>query len=107
MLFRSWPVNAPSQPFRGFSGTAPVVVFLPLPDSSGQFCQAWVSPTGEFNLTQVPPGEYRVIAFDHQPQELEYENPEALAKYEDVGQVLRLVPGQNEHLRLTLNRESQ
>ena len=103
----NWPVNAPSQPFRGFSGTAPVVVFLPLPDSSGQFCQAWVSPTGEFNLTQVPPGEYRVIAFDHQPQELEYENPEALAKYEDVGQVLRLVPGQNEHLRLTLNRESQ
>lgn len=103
----NWPVNAPNQPINRFSGSAPVVVFLPLPESSGQFCQAWVSPTGEFNQTQVPPGEYRVIAFDRQPQELEYENPEALAKYEDMGQVLRLVPGQNEHLRIILNRESQ
>jgi hypothetical protein len=103
----NWPVNGPNQPMRSFSGTPAVIVFLPLPDSSGQFCQTWVSPSGEFNLTQVPPGEYRVIAFDHQPQELEYENPEAIAKYEDMGQVLRLVPGQNEHLRLSLNRGGQ
>jgi hypothetical protein len=103
----NWPVNGPNQPMRSFSGTAAVIAFLPLPDSSGQFCQTWVSPTGEFNLTQVPPGEYRVIAFDHQPQELEYESPEAIAKYEGIGQVLRLVPGQNEHLRLSLNRGSE
>jgi hypothetical protein len=102
----NWPAKASNQPMLNFSGNLPVIAFLPLPNSSGQFCQAWVSPAGEFNLTQVPPGEYRVIAFDHMPEELEYENAAAMKNYESKGQVLRLVAGQNEELRLALNSGS-
>jgi hypothetical protein len=100
------PVKAPNQPMLNSSGNLPVVALLPLPNSSGQFCQAWVSPAGDFNLAQVPPGEYLVIAFDHMPEELEYENAAAMKNYESKGRVLRLVAGQNEQLRLALNSGS-
>jgi hypothetical protein len=98
----NWPPQGHKDPMRNFSGNVPAVVLLPLPDSLGQFCQAWATPTGEFSFPQVPPGEYRAIAFDHMPEELEYGDAEAMKKYESKAQVLRLVAGQNEHLRLAL-----
>ena len=79
-----------------------VVVFLPIADSTGQFRQTWISSNGDFNLLQLPPGEYRVIAFDHWPEDLEYESAEAMRKYQSKGQLLRVVAGQSEHLRLSL-----
>jgi hypothetical protein len=88
------------------SGQA-VVVFLPMADSTGQFRQTWISPNGDFNLAQVPPGEYRVIAFDHRPEDLEYDSAEAMQKYQSKGQLLRVVADQKEHLRLTLNSGSE
>lgn len=90
-----------------FGKSSAVVLFLPSADSAGQFCQAWVSPDGEFSLPQVAPGDYRAIAFDHMPEELEYGNAEAMKKYESKGQVLRLVAGQKEHLRLRLDGGSE
>ena len=84
-----------------------VVVFLPIADSTGQFRQTWISPNGDFNLAQVPPGEYRVIAFDHRPEDLEYDSAEAMQKYQSKGQLLRVVADQKEHLRLTLNSGSE
>jgi hypothetical protein len=90
--------------FSSFSrGRQAVVVFLPIADSTGQFRQTWISPNGDFNLPQLPPGEYRVIAFDHPPEDLEYESVEAIRKYQAKGQLLRVVAGQNEHLRLSLD----
>jgi len=83
-----------------------VVVFLPITDSTGQFRQTWISPNGDFNLPQLPPGEYRVIAFDHWPEDLEYESAEAMRKYQSKGQLLRVVAGQSEHLRLSLESGS-
>jgi hypothetical protein len=88
------------------SGQA-VVVLLPIADSTGQFRQTWISSNGDFNLPQVPPGEYRVIAFDRWPEDLEYENAEAMQKYESKGQLLRVVAGQNEHLHLALSSGSE
>jgi hypothetical protein len=88
------------------SGQA-VVVLLPIADSTGQFRQTWISSNGDFNLPQVPPGEYRVIAFDRWPEDLEYENAEAMQKYESMGQLLRVVAGQNEHLHLALSSGSE
>ena len=85
-----------------FSRGQAVVVLLPIADSTGQFRQAGISSNGDFNLPQVPPGEYRVIAFDRWPEDLEYESAEAMQKYQSKGQLLRVVAGQNEHLRLSL-----
>ena len=95
-----WPSPRPGQS-TAFSDTSPTVFLVPLPDSPGQFCKSWISPQGEFTFSQVAPGEYRVLAFDHPPQNLEYENPEVMEKYESSGLVLQLVAGQNEHVRVT------
>jgi hypothetical protein len=91
----------------GFSRSGAVVVFLPTAGSTGQFRQTWISSNGDFNLPQVPPGEYRAIAFDHRPEDLEYESAEAMQKYQSKGQLLRVAAGQNEHLRLALNSGSE
>ncbi|HYL62619.1 MAG TPA: hypothetical protein VE077_08350 [Candidatus Methylomirabilis sp.] len=85
-----------------FSGNVPTVVLLPLPDSAGQFCQGWATPEGEFHFAQVAPGDYRVMAFEHLTQDLEYGSTEAMKKYELKGQVLTLEAGQTEHVRLSL-----
>ena len=76
------------------------VYLVPQPDSGGEFREAWVSPDGTFNLQQVPPGTYRVLAFDHTQPELEYRDAEAMRAYEAKGQVLRFVAGKKEQLRL-------
>jgi hypothetical protein len=93
-----------SSPFQSSvsSGSSPQVYFVPLPDSSGEFRDAWVGPDGKFNAQQIPPGVYRVLAFDRSQQELEYHNSEAMRAYESKGQMVRLVGNQKEHLRLQL-----
>jgi len=47
----------------------------------------------KYVLRQVPPGDYRILAFDA-PQELEYRNPVVLRTYESKGQVVHVAAGQ-------------
>jgi hypothetical protein len=54
------------------------------------------------SIPQVPPGVYRVLAFDRQQDEMEYRNAEAMSIYEDKGPVVRLAPGQTEQVRVAL-----
>jgi hypothetical protein len=85
----------------GFAqGTQALVYCLPLPDSTGQFREAWVAPDGKFNLQQVPPGTYRVLAFNRPQNDLEYLDAARMRAYESQGQVVRLVAGQKEDLKL-------
>ncbi len=87
---------------------APARVYcVPLADSSGQFTEVWVSPDGSFSSPPLPPGAYRVLAFDRPQPELEYRNPEAMQSYEAKGPVVRLVSGQTEHVRLQLISTSE
>jgi hypothetical protein len=83
------------------------VYFVPQPDSAGEFREASVTPDGKLNLSQVPPGLYRVLVFDRPQADLEYQDPEAMRAYEAQGQVVRLAPGQNEPLRLQLISTSE
>lgn len=71
-----------------------------VPESGGDFREGWVSPEGKFSLQQVPPGTYRVLAFDRPQPDLEYGDAEAMRAYETKGQVVRLSSGQKEHLQL-------
>jgi hypothetical protein len=82
-------------------GTFGHVYFVPLPDSSGDFKDIGVAPDGKFGLRDLPPGTYRVLAFNHR-EELEYRDPEAMRAYDAKGLLVRLVPGQKEHLQLPL-----
>ncbi|MGB7285202.1 MAG: hypothetical protein WBE13_23290 [Candidatus Acidiferrum sp.] len=102
-----WPAPQPGQSTVFSPESSPTVVLLPAADNPGQFCKSWISPQGDFHFSQVPPGEYRVLAFDRLPENLEYEDPEAMQKYESSGEVLELVAGQNEHVRIALIKENE
>jgi hypothetical protein len=78
------------------------VYCIPLPDSPGRFSESSASPEGTFQIQQLPPGAYRILAFDHQQAELEYQNPEAMAVYDGKGPVVHLTPGQTENVRVPL-----
>jgi len=81
------------------------VYFVPLSGGPGQFRQTVSAPDGSFGLAQVPPGTYRVLAFDRQQDDLAYTDAEALRKLESKGQVIQVDAGQKEHLRLRTIRE--
>lgn len=75
---------------------------IPVADSTGQFMQLWVGPDGSFSYAGLAPGTYRLLAFDHEPTDFEYRNPDALQAYDSKGSVVRLVGGQKEHVTLQL-----
>lgn len=92
----------------GGTETASAHVYcIPLPDSSGEFKEVWVQPDGKFGPQELPPGTYRVLAFDRLQPELEYRNPEAMRAYDAKGQLVRLVAGQKEHLHLQVISTSE
>ena len=88
-------------------GVQAQVYFLPLPESTGQFRQGSVGDDGKFELRQVSPGAYRVLAVDRPLFELEYHNNEALRAYDGKGQVVRLGAGQKEQITLQLISTSE
>src|SRR5580693_5461056 len=77
------------------------VYCVPLPDSSGEVKDIGVAPDGKFGPRDLSPGTYRVLAFNHR-EELEYRDSEAMRAYDAKGLLVRLVPGQKEHLQLPL-----
>src|SRR5215472_1174750 len=83
------------------------VYFIPMTGGGGQFRTAWVSPDGTFQLRQLPPGVYRVLAFDRQQPDLEYASEEAVSKYESKAQVIRVVAEQKVHLQLPLTTQGE
>ncbi|MGB6679586.1 MAG: hypothetical protein WBE44_23025 [Terriglobales bacterium] len=83
-------------------GSSAHLYCIPLPDSSGDFKDIWVQADGKFGPQQMPPGTYRVLAFDRPQPDLEYRNPEAMKAYDAKGQLVRLIAGQKEHLHLQL-----
>jgi len=77
------------------------VYCIPAADSGGQYTEAWVSPEGSFVSAPLPPGAYRVLAFDH-AQQLEYRNPEAMQAYDSRGPLVQVAGGQKEQVRVPL-----
>jgi hypothetical protein len=102
------PVSTSAEPggitlYAPFSGQAGAHIYcLPLSDSTGQFTQIWASPDGSFSYSGLPPGAYRLLAFDHDSPDLEYRNPEVMQAYDAKGPVIRLVAGQQERVQLQL-----
>ena len=84
-----------SKPYAG-------VYCVPLANSPGEFNLIYTSSDGKFTSPEISPGNYLLLAFRHLREDLEYRNPEAMRAYESKGQVVRLVPGQREHLKLQL-----
>jgi len=81
------------------------IYFLPLDVGSGRFREAIAAPDGTFSQPQLPPGNYRVLAFDGPQEDMSSMNEEALGKLESRAQVVHLVAGQKERLRLRIISE--
>ena len=92
-------VSSPGQPVG--------VYFVPEKDGTGQFRVAWVSLGGKFQLQQLPPGDYRVLAFDRVREDLEYASEDVLRQYYSGSQMIHVVAGQKEHLQLRLITENE
>jgi len=75
---------------------------IPSPERSGTLPMGGISPDGSFRLENLAPGTYRILAFDHQQDHLDYRNPEAMRSFEDKGPIVRLATNQTEHIHLTL-----
>jgi|SRR5581483_1654914 len=79
-----------------------VIYLIPLSDSAGQFRQLQFGGGSTFTLSQVPPGSYRILAFDREQRDLEYSNPEAMREYSHKGVVVNLVGGQKIKIKVPL-----
>jgi hypothetical protein len=77
------------------------VYFFPV-NEDGRLKQAPFFADGHFQMTQLRPGSYRVLAFEHPQNELEYANEEMMSKYGSWTQVVNVAAGQTEQLRLTM-----
>ncbi len=78
------------------------VYFVPVGGSTGQFRQTISGPDGAFTQEQLPPGTYRVLAFDRAQDYLAYASEEALRKFESQAQLIHVTAAQKEHLRLKI-----
>jgi len=83
------------------------VYCVPLPDGGGQFSEVQVLPDGKFTALGLTPGVYRVLCFKRPPADFEYRDREAMRAYDSKGQIVRLVAGQKEYLRLQLISTSE
>lgn len=96
-----------SDPRKRPTSREPVVYCVPLPDSPGTFEQANVQDNaGEdvsFHCPNLAPGPYRVLAFEHSQDQLEYHNSEAMRPYESKGPVVRVSGGQKESVQVPMN----
>jgi len=93
---------APKQALPGLSSPGGFVECIPLPDSHGQFLEIPISPDGTFDVMNVTPGAYRVIAFSKPERDIPYRDLEAMRAYESRGQVVNLAPGQKVTVQLQL-----
>lgn len=87
-------------------GSPAYIYCIPEGNGPGQFTQIFVQSNGKFESPQMPPGLYRVLAFQYPQDNLEYRNPEAMRSYESRGQVLRLAPGEEQSLQLQVITEA-
>jgi hypothetical protein len=65
---------------------------IPLFSFSGNLPQGHQSSGGQFSITNLAPGSYRVLAFDT-PQEIDFHTPEGLAKFTGKGQDVTVPAG--------------
>ena len=81
------------------AGPGPRVYCLPAGNDGGPPREFFNLPEGNYVLSELPPGDYRILTFD-EPQEFEYHNPDAMRAYDSMGQVVHLTAGQKLQLQL-------
>ncbi len=81
--------------------------FVPMPGSTGQYRETSSNNQGAFTESQLPPGDYLVLAFSGGDPNLHLSFAETIAKYSALGQVISVAPEQKLQLRLKVIAEEQ
>jgi hypothetical protein len=84
-------------------GSVAGFVYLAPVRENAQLKMTIVQADGSFELTQLPPGTYRVVAFEKQNAGLEFWNEEEMRKYDT--QLITVLPGQKEKIQVSFVRE--
>ena len=85
-------------------GSPPTGFVYFMPVGSGRGMKLFVAqPNGEFQAPQLPPGTYRVLAFERPKNDLEYADDDAMRKYD--AQMVTVMPGQKTKIRVSLSVE--
>ncbi len=87
--------------------SGPLVYLISFPNSGGQFHQLWLSSGGTFHADALPPGVYRLLAFDHPKKNFAYRDADFMRTYDSTGIVVHLAPGQKEQVRLQILSASE
>jgi hypothetical protein len=82
------------------------VYFVPVAGGSGQFRETFAGSDGSFMQEQLPPGTYRVVAFDRQQDGLADPSEEAMRTIESQGQLIQVTAGGKMHLTLKIVSEA-
>jgi hypothetical protein len=76
--------------------------FVPVRDG-GEVKMAVVQPDGSFQVVQLTPGTYRVLAFDQPKPDLDFSNEDAMRRYD--AQTITVEPGQKRQIQVSLTAE--
>ena len=98
--------TAPPAPQGGFGGPQGIVYVVPTDGMDSRTRLAGLNPDGSFTVQQIAPGTYHVFALENQMQ-IQSVTEEWLKQHEAKVQVVRMVAGQKEHLRLPLITTSE
>jgi hypothetical protein len=95
------PPQAPGVPVtvRMGSSEMPQVYCISVHNDGRMPIEAHGSVNGHPSFYNVPPGDYRVIAFKTR-QEMEYHDPAAMRKYESLGQAVHVDAGKKTQVKL-------
>lgn len=74
---------------------------IPLFPVPGTLWSGMVGPNGQFSISNLAPGSYRVVACDS-PQEIDFHSPEGLAAWAGKGQTVTVDPGGSAHVELSV-----
>lgn len=98
--------TAPPAPQGRFDGPQGIVYIVPVDGMDSRTKLAGLNPDGSFTIQQIAPGTYHVFAVENQMQ-IQSATQEWLKQHEAKVQVVRMVAGQKEHLRLSLIKASE
>jgi hypothetical protein len=100
---------APASSSGGVAAMKPprFIHFVPTPGSAGQYRETSSNSEGAFIESQLPPGEYVVLAFSSGDANLHWSFADVIAKYAAVGQVLSVAAEQKVQLRSKAIAEDQ
>jgi hypothetical protein len=89
-------------PVQGANAELGFVYFAP-EEGAGKLAYTSIQPKGEFQMMQLAPGTYRVVAFGHYRADLEWSNEEVMKKYKV--QTVTVGAGQKEKVQVELSVE--